>query len=95
MESLNRFGILLLASFIIFVVAAMSVQATTLNITVTDAQTGNRLNDVSITVTFEDRAVTTGNSDATGTLEISDLAVGVYTIIVSSPGGCVKFLGAY
>ena len=86
MESLNRFGILLLASFIILVVAAMSVQATTLNITVTDAQTGNRLNDVSITATFEDGAVTTGNSDATGTLEISDLAVGVYTITVSSPG---------
>ena len=86
MESLNRFGILLLASFIIFVVAVMSVQAATLNITVTDTRTGNRLTDVSITATFEDGTVATGNSDASGTLEISDLAVGVYTITVSSPG---------
>ena len=86
MESLNRFGILLLALFIIFVVAVMSVQAATLNITVTDTRTGNRLTDVSITATFEDGTVATGNSDASGTLEISDLAVGVYTITVSSPG---------
>ena len=86
MESLNRFGILLLASFIIFVVAVMSVQAATLNITVTDTRTGNKLTDVSITATFEDGTVATGNSDASGTLEISDLAVGVYTITVSSPG---------
>ena len=85
MESLNRFGILLLASFIILVVV-MSVQAATLNITVTDTRTGNRLTDVSVTATFEDGTVATGTSDATGTLEISDLAVGVYTITVSSPG---------
>lgn len=86
MESLNRFGILLLASFIIFGFAVMSVQAATLNITVTDARTGSSLKDVSITATFEDGAVATGNSDASGTLEISDLAVGVYTITVSFPG---------
>ena len=86
MESLNRFGILLMASFIIFVVAVMSVQAATLNITVTDTRTGNKLTDVSITATFEDGTVATGISDASGTLEISDLAVGVYTITVSSPG---------
>ncbi len=84
MKSLNRFGILLLASFIIFAVV-MSVQAATLNITVTDTRTGNKLNDVSITVTFEDSAVVTGTSDATGTLEVSDLSAGVYTITASSP----------
>ena len=86
MELLNRFGILLLASVIIFVVAVMSVQAATLNITVTDTRTGNKLTDVSITATFEDGTVATGTSDASGALEISDLAVGVYTITVSSPG---------
>ena len=86
MKSLNRFGILLLASFIIFVAAVMSVQAATLNITVTDTRTGNKLNDVSITVTSEDSAVATGTSDATGTFEISDLAAGVYTVTVSSAG---------
>ena len=86
MELLNRFGILLLASFIILVVAVMSVQAATLNIKVTDTRTGNGLNDVSISVTSEDSTVATGTSDATGTLEISDLAAGVYTITASSPG---------
>ena len=86
MESLNRSGILLLASLIILVVTVMSVQAATINITVTDIRTGNGLNDVSITVTSEDSAVATGDSDATGTLEISDLGAGVYTITASSPG---------
>ena len=86
MESLNRSGILLLASFTILVVAVMSVQAATFNITVTDTRTGNGLNDVSITITSEDSTVATGTSDATGTLEISDLAAGVYTITASSPG---------
>ena len=86
MESLNRSGIFLLASFIILVVTVMSVQAATLNITVTDTRTGNGLNDVSITVTSEDGTVATGTSDATGTLEISDLGAGVYTITASPPG---------
>ena len=86
MKSLNRFGILLLASFIILVVAVMSMQAATLNITVTDTRTGNRLSDVSITLTFEDGAVATGTSDATGTLEVSDLGAGIYTITASSLG---------
>ena len=86
MESLNRFGVLLLASFIIFIIAVVSVQAATLNVTVTDARTDNRLNDVSITVTHEDGTVTQGVSNATGTLEILDLAPGLYTITASSPG---------
>ena len=86
MESLNRFGVLLLVSFIIFIIAVVSVQAATLNVTVTDARTDNRLNDVSITVTHEDGTVTQGVSNATGTLEILDLAPGLYTITASSPG---------
>ena len=57
MESPNRLGVLLLASFIIFIVAIVSASAATLNITVTDTRTGNRLNNVSITVTHEDGAV--------------------------------------
>ena len=86
MKSANRLGVLLSASFIIFLVAIASVAAATLNITVTDARTGNRLNDVSITVTHEDGTVTQGVSKATGMLEILDLVAGVYTITASSPG---------
>ena len=86
MDSPNRLGVLFLASFIIFIVAIVSAPAATLNITVTDARTGNRLNDVSITVTDETGAVTTGVSNATGMLEISDLDAGIYTMTASSPG---------
>lgn len=86
MESPYRLGVLLLVLFIIFIVPTVSAPAATLNITVTDARTDNKLNDVSITVTDEAGAVTTGVSNATGTLEISDLAAGIYTITASSPG---------
>ena len=86
MELVNRFGILLFASFIIFFVAIVSAPAATLNITVTDVRTDNRLNDVSITVTHEDGAVRQGVSKATGALKILDLAAGIYTITASSLG---------
>ena len=86
MELVKRFGVLLLASFIIFTVAIVLAPAATLNITVTDVRTDNRLNDVSITVTHEDGAVRRGVSNATGTLEILDLAAGIYTITTSSLG---------
>jgi len=86
MESPYRLGVLLLISFIILIITVVSVQAATLNVTVTDARTDNRLNNVSITVTHEDGAVTQGVSSATGALEILDLATGVYTITASSPG---------
>ena len=64
MESLYRLGVLLLISFIILIITVVSVQAATLNVTVTDARTDNRLNNVSITVTHEDGAVTQGVSSA-------------------------------
>jgi iron complex outermembrane receptor protein len=86
MESPYRLGVLLLISFIILIITVVSVQAATLNVTVTDARTDNRLNNVSITVTHEDGVVTQGVSSATGALEILDLATGVYTITASSPG---------
>ena len=86
MKSPYRLGVLLLISFIILIITVVSVQAATLNVTVTDARTDNRLNNVSITVTHEDGAVTQGVSSATGALEILDLATGVYTITASSPG---------
>ena len=86
MEFRNRFGVLFFASFIIFSVAIASASAATLNITVTDARTGNRLNDVSITATEAEGAVTQGVRKAPGVVEILDLVAGVYTITASSPG---------
>ena len=85
MKSLRPLRILSLFLYIVLGLAVASVQAATLNIEAIDARTGNRLNDVSISVTSEGSAVATGVSDATGALEIPDLAAGVYTIIVSSP----------
>ena len=68
------------------------MQAATLNITVTDAQTGNKLNNVSITVKPEDGDAAEGVSDTNGMLGFADLAAGVYTITVSSQGYAIKVL---
>ena len=86
MKSLNLFGILSLFLSVIFGLASVSAETATLNVTVTDAQTGNRLNGVSITITPETGDVVTGMSEADGALEITNLAAGVYTITASSPG---------
>ena len=86
MKSLNQLGVLLLTSFIIFIVAIVSAPAATLNITVTDAQTGNKLNGVSLKITPETSDVTTGISDATGAFSVTDLTAGIYTITASLPG---------
>ena len=85
MKQLNLHSVLLLALFAVLAVAAVSVQAATLNVMVTDAQTGDKLNGISITVTPESGETATGVSDATGAF-MKDLAAGVYTITASSPG---------
>lgn len=86
MKPLSQSGFLRFVLPILFSFAVVSAQAATLNIAATDARTGNGLNDVSITVTFESGTAATGNSDATGALKISDLAAGVYTITASLSG---------
>ena len=63
----------------------MSVHAATLNVTVMDAQTGEKLNGISVTVMSQAGTSITA-SDADGMLEIADLAAGVYTISASAPG---------
>ena len=92
MKSLHLLGILALFLYIIFGIAVMSAEAATLNITVTDAQTGNKLNGVSIAVTPETGDASTGVSDAIGTLVITDLAAGTYTVTASSTGYADKIL---
>ena len=73
-------------------IAVVSAEAATLNITVADTQTGNRLNGVSITVTPETGDAVTGVSGSTGTLEIADLAAGTYTITAASTGYADKVI---
>ena len=94
MNSRNRFSIFALTSFIIFILTVVSVPAATLNITVTDIRTDKRLNDVSITLTDAEGAVTTSVSSATGTLDIPDLTAGIYTITAASPGYTTATLAA-
>ena len=86
MELLNRTGVLLQVLFILLLTAVVSAEAAILNITVTDAQTGNKLKAVSVTVAPETGDVATGVSDATGVLSVTGLDAGIYTITASPPG---------
>ncbi len=86
MKQLKQHGVLLLALVVVLCVVAGSVQAATLNVTVMDAQTGEKLNDISITIMSQAGTSTEGVSDAAGMLEVADLATGVYTIAASAPG---------
>lgn len=66
---MKRFSLVSIRLLVLFVVlggATVSVQAATLNITVTDAQTGNKLNNASITVTPVTGDTTKGVSDVNG-----------------------------
>ena len=92
MKSLRLLSIGSLLLYIIFGFAVASSEAATLNITVTDAQTGNKLSRVSIAVTPETGDASTGVSDASGTLAITDLAAGTYTVTASSIGYADKIL---
>ena len=92
MKQLKQHSVLLLVLFVALGVAAVSVQAATLNVTVTDAQTGEKLDGISVTVMSQAGASTEGVSDASGILEIADLAAGVYTIAASAPGYTDKMM---
>ena len=87
MKQLNLHSVLLLVSvFAVLTVAAVSVQAATLNVMVTDAETGEKLNGISITATPQTGESATGVSDATGALELAGLPAGTYTITAAAPG---------
>ena len=77
---------------VIFGFTVTSAEAATLNITVTNAQTGNKLSGVSITVTPETGDADTGISDANGTLAITNLTAGAYTLTASSVGYADKVI---
>ena len=86
MKQLKQHSVLLLVLVAVVCVAAVSAQAATLSVTVTDAQTGEKLSDISITAMSQAGASTEGISDASGMLEIADLASGAYTITASALG---------
>ena len=92
MKSLRLLSLLSFFLYIISGFTVMSAEAATLNITATDAQTGNKLSRVSIAVTPETGDASTGVSDASGTLVITDLAAGTYTVTASSTGYADKIL---
>ncbi len=92
MKQLKQHGVLLLALVAVLCIAAMSAQAATLNVTVTDAQTGEKLDGISVTATSQTGASTEGVSDASGMLEIGDLASGAYTITASALGYADKMM---
>ncbi|MYE90505.1 TonB-dependent receptor plug domain-containing protein [Candidatus Poribacteria bacterium] len=92
MKQLKQHGVLLLALVAVLCVAAMSAQAATLNVTVMDAETGEKLEGISITVMSQDGTSTEGVSDTAGMLEITDLTAGVYTIAASTPGYADKMM---
>lgn len=77
---------------VIFGFTVTSAEAATLNITVTNAQTGNKLSGVSITVTPETGDADTGISDTNGTLAITNLTAGAYTLTASSVGYADKVI---
>ena len=92
MKHLKQHSVLLFALVAVLCVAAVSVQAATLNVTVTDAQTGAKLNGVSITVMSQAGASAEGVSDASGMIEIADLSADVYTITASASGYADKVM---
>ena len=92
MKHLKQHSILLFALVAVLSVAAVSAQAATLNVTVTDAQTGAKLNGVSITVMSQAGASTKGISDSSGMLEVPDLSAEVYMITASASGYADKVM---
>lgn len=86
MKRLSIISLTIFTYFIVFGIATVSVQAAILNITVTDKQTGNKLNSVSITVKPKTGDADNGVTDANGTLAFADLAAGEYTITASLQG---------
>ena len=86
MKRLKQHSVLLFALVAVLCVATVSVQAATLNVTVTDARTGEKLDGISVTAVSQAGTANESVSDAAGMLEIANLAAGVYTITASAPG---------
>lgn len=92
LQQLKPRSVLLLTLAIILCIAVVAAQAATLSVTVTDAQTGEKLNDISITVMSQTGTFNESLNYSSGMLKIADLSAGVYTITASVPGYTDKIM---
>ena len=92
MKRLKQHSVLFTVLVTVLYVAAVSVQAATLSVTVMDAQTGEKLNDISVTVMSQTGTFNESLSYSSGMLKIADLDAGVYTITASAPGYADKIM---
>ena len=78
-----RSGVLC-AFLAVLALAAVTAHAATLNVTVTDAQSGEKLHGISITVIPQTGDSMEGTSDAMGAAQFTELSAGLYAVSVSS-----------
>ena len=84
MNQLNIRSGILFAIFAVLALTSAMAHAATLNVMVTDAQSGEKLDRISITVIPQTGDSREGTSDAMGASQFADLPAGIYSITVSS-----------
>ena len=84
MNQLNIRRGILYPLFAVLALVSATAHAATLNVTVTDAQSGEKLDGISITVIPQTGDSREGTSDAMGASQFADLPAGIYSISASS-----------
>ena len=84
MNQLNIRSGILFAIFAVLALTSATAHAATLNVMVTDAQSGEKLDRISITVIPKTGDSREGTSDAMGASQFAELPAGIYSISVSS-----------
>ena len=84
MNQLNIRSGILFAIFAVLALTSATAHAATLNVTVTDAQSGEKLDRISIAVIPQTGDSQEGTSDAMGASQFADLPAGIYSISASS-----------
>ena len=84
MNQLNIRSGILFAIFAVLALTSAMAHAATLNVMVTDAQSGEKLDRISITVIPQTGDSREGTSDAMGASQFADLPAGIYSISVST-----------
>ncbi len=83
---MKRLGPISITLLVLLCTVSNIAIAATLDITITDAQTGNKLNNVTVIVKPQTGDTTRGVSDANGTLKLANLTAGIYTITATAKG---------
>ena len=84
MQQLNIRSGILYPLFAVLALVSATAYAATLNVTVTDAQSGEKLDAISITVIPQTGDSREGTSDAMGASQFAELPAGIYSISASS-----------